>query len=154
MARLAKGTKTLASAAAAFRQAASFCKGQAMPAKAASEVPVDDLEAELRRLIPAAQARRVCRAAGQVAPAGRPLHFEVAAEAGAGQEGAARRKASQRSMACNACCGKGSTAFARASITNTAIPFSTRVPIRSRSRMRRRFLPGTSESAETWAGRW
>ena len=76
--------------AAAFRlAAASFCKGQVMPAKAALEVPVEDLEAGLRRLILAAQARRDCRAAD---PAGRPLHFEVLAEGGPDREGAARRR--------------------------------------------------------------
>src|SRR4029077_13347476 len=101
MARLAKGTRTPASEAAGSRPAACFSKGRAMPAKAASEVRAVALEAELRRLILAAQARRVCRLAG------RPLHFEVPAEAGAGQEGAARRrKASRRFMACNACCAK------------------------------------------------
>lgn len=78
--------------AAALRLAASFCKGQAMPAKAALEVPVEDLEAGLRRLILAVQARRVCRAADRVVPAGRPLHFEVLAGGGPDREGAARRR--------------------------------------------------------------
>ena len=63
-----------------------------MPAKAALEVAVEDLEAELRRLILAAQARRDCRAADPAVQAGRPLHFEVLAEGGLDQEGAARRR--------------------------------------------------------------
>ena len=78
--------------AAALRLAASFCKWQAIPAKAALEVPVEDLEAGLRRLILAAPARRVCRAADRVVPAGRPLHFEVLAGGGPDREGAARRR--------------------------------------------------------------
>ena len=75
--------------AAALRLAVSSCKGQAMPAKAGLEVPVEDLEAGLRRLILAAQARRDCRAA---VPAGQPVHFEVLAEDGPDREGAARRR--------------------------------------------------------------
>ena len=63
-----------------------------MQAKAASEAQAAVLGAELRRLILAAQARRDCRLADQVARADRPLHFEVLAEAGADQEGAARRR--------------------------------------------------------------
>ena len=77
---------------AAFLLAASFCRGQAMPAKAALEEPVAALEAELTPLILAGQARRDCRAADPAVQAGRPLHFEVLAEGGLDQEGAARRR--------------------------------------------------------------
>jgi hypothetical protein len=63
-----------------------------MPAKAASEVRAAVLEVEPRWLILAAQVRRDCQLADQVVRAGRPLHFEVPAEAGADQEGAARRR--------------------------------------------------------------
>src|SRR5579863_1593688 len=130
MARLARGIRTPA-LAAAFRPAASFCKGQATPAKAALEVPAEDLEAEHRRLILAAQAHRDCRAPDRVVPAGRPLHFGVLEEAGRDREDAARRrKASRAFMVCNACCARESIACGRASMTSMAIPSLTRARIR------------------------
>jgi hypothetical protein len=67
MAQLAKGIKTPASAEA-FRQAGSFCKDRATPAKMDSGQAAV-LEAERLRLIPEAQAGQVCRAAAQVDPA-------------------------------------------------------------------------------------
>jgi hypothetical protein len=80
--------------AAGSRLAASFSRDRAMQAKAALEVPVADLEAELRRLILAAQARLDCREADRAVPAGQPSHFEGRVEAGADREDAAlRRKA-------------------------------------------------------------
>src|SRR5579863_1990777 len=127
MARLAKATKTQASRAADSRLEELFCRDQVMVAaglcRTDSEVLAEAFREELQRRNLAERALPALReAADQEVLAGQLLHFEAGEEAEADREGAAhRRKASRRFMACNACCGKESTACARASTTSTAI---------------------------------
>src|SRR5579864_4165626 len=114
---------------AVSRKVASLCKGPVTPANPVLEATAGDSEVALRRRSRAAQPHQVSQAAGRAAPealaevrADPSSPFDPRAEAGPGRAAEARhRRALQRSTACNASSVKGSTAFAPASTTSTAI---------------------------------